>query len=178
MAQPRTPTTVSIDWGTHEEGAAWEAAHDDTVRKATNDDDSAWEAVNENTSVNGTDKGVSRSKAEVANAKAAKATETATEVAETAAEMAETATEVTETSAVTTHRRCLSGSRKIDTRKLGSARLDCSERQNGERQRRPSKLMLEHWTLRMLLAVVPLPPQRGWRETQTPHSRECEATPA
>jgi len=48
------------------------------VRKAANDDDSAWEAVNESTSVNGTNKGMSRGEAEVANTNA-------TEVAETAA---------------------------------------------------------------------------------------------
>lgn len=112
-----------------------EAAHDDSARKAANDDDSAWEAANENTSVNGTDKGMSRGEAEVANTNATEAVETATEVAEAAAEVAEAAakaavtTEAAAKTAVTTpHHRCLIGVLKIDTRKPGRARVDCSER--------------------------------------------------
>ena len=113
------------------------------MRKAANDDDSAWEAVNESTSVNGTNKGMSRGEAEVANTNA-------TEVAAT--------TETAAKAAVPTSRhRCLIGARKIDTRKPGRARLDCSERQNRERQRRPTKLMLEHWTLRVLRQQPPYP---------------------
>jgi hypothetical protein len=108
-----------------------EAAHDDSVRKAANDDDSVWEAANENTSVNGTDKGMSRGEAEVANTNATEAVETATEVAEAAAEVAKAAvtTEAAAKTAVTTpHHRCLIGVLKIDTRKPGRARVDCSER--------------------------------------------------
>lgn len=108
-----------------------EAAHDDSARKAANDDDSVWEAANENTSVNGTDKGMSRGEAEVANANATEVAETATEMAEAPAEVAEAAvtTEAATKAAVTTpHHRCLIGVRNIDTRKPGRARLDCSER--------------------------------------------------
>ena len=105
-----------------------EAAHDDSARKAANDDDSAWEAANENTSVNGTDKGMSRGEAEVANTNATEVAETATEVAEAAAKAAVTTEAATKTAVTTPHHRCLIGVLKIDTRKPGRARVDCSER--------------------------------------------------
>ena len=101
-----------------------EAAHDDSARKAANDDDSAWEAANENTSVNGTDKGMSRGEAEVANTNATEAVKTATEVAEAAM----TTEAATKTAVTTPHHRCLIGVRKIGTLKHGRARVDCSER--------------------------------------------------
>ena len=64
---------------------------------------------------------MSRGEAEVANTNATEAVETATEVAEAAAEVAEAAV-------TTPHHRCLIGVLKIDTRKPGRARVDCSER--------------------------------------------------
>jgi hypothetical protein len=98
--------------------------------------------VNEGAPVNGTDKGVPGGEAEVANTKTTEAAETAAEMAETAAKVAETAAKA----AVTTpHRCCLIGVRKIDTRKSDRTRLyccerqKCTERQNGERQRRRSR---------------------------------------
>jgi hypothetical protein len=77
---------------------------------------------------------MSRGEAEVANTNATEVAETA-EVAEASAEVAKAAAktavtaEATAKTAVTTpHHRCLIGVRKIDTRKPGRARLDCSER--------------------------------------------------
>jgi hypothetical protein len=108
--------------------------------EAAKENNASGKPVNNDTSVKRMDKCVAGGEAEVPRAKSTEVSETTAKVSETTtAKVAETAAEA----AVTTpHSRCLMGARKIDTRKPGRARLNCSERQNGERQRGQSKLML------------------------------------
>ena len=114
------------------------AVKEDRSVKAVEEDRSV-EAVKEDSSVKMTDKGAVGGEAEVAKPKSTEVPETAaTKVSETAA---------TETTAMTKpHRRCLRRVRGNDTQKGSRARLDFRERQSGERKRRHSKLMLEHWS--------------------------------
>ena len=126
------------------------ANEDDTSGKPVNNNtsgdtvnnDMSGDTVNNDTSVKPMDKGVAGGEAEVPRAKT-------TEVSETTAKMSETAV-------TTPHSRCPRGVRDIDSWK-GCARLDFRERQNDKRQRRQSKLMLEHWTLRLLRQYPPSP---------------------
>ena len=153
VAQPCTPATVCIGRiyrGADEEGVA----NEDTSVEAVKEDRSV-EAVKEDRSVKMTDKGAVGGEAEVAKSKTTEVSETAaTKVSETAAtKVSETAaTKVSETAATETtamtkpHRRCLRRVRGNDTQKGSRARLDFRERQSGERKRRHSKLMLEHWS--------------------------------
>jgi hypothetical protein len=177
VAQPRTPTTVGIYWGTHEEGTPMEAAdEDDTSGKPVNNNppgkpannDMSREPVNNDTSVKRMDKGVAGGEAEVPRAKP-------TEVSETTAKMSETTTaKVSESAAAVTtpHCHCPRGVRDIDSWK-GCARLDFRKRQNDKRQRRQPKLMLEHWTLHVLRRAR-LPPQ-GVGETRKRHRKKLQA---
>ena len=132
VAQPCTPATVCIGRiyrGADEEGVA----NEDTSVEAVKEDRSV-EAVKEDRSVKMTDKGAVGGEAEVTKPKSTEVSETAT-------------AKVSETTTVTKpHRRCLRGVRDNDTRKGSRARLDFRERQSGERKRRHSKLMLEHWS--------------------------------
>ena len=134
------------------------ASEDDTSGKPVNNDVSG-EPVNNDTSGKRVDKGVAGGEAEVPRAKS-------TEVSEATAKVSESATAV-----ATPHCRCPRGVRNIDSWK-GCARLDFRERQNDKRQRRQSKLMLEHWTLRVLRQAR-LPPQ-GVGETRKRHRKKLQ----
>jgi hypothetical protein len=146
VAQPRTPSIVTIDGGADEErptnentSADWTEEYRSADR--TEEDRSA-EPMDEKRSVKMTDKRVAGGKAKVAKPKTTEMSEPTTpEVSEPAAEVAEPTT--TETMATTTHRRCCRGVREIGWRKSGRA---FRERQSGERKGRHYKLMLEHWT--------------------------------
>jgi len=131
----------------------------------TVNNDMSGDTVNNDTSVKRMDKGVAGGEAEVPRAKT-------TEVSETTAKMSEpTTTKVSETAVTTPHCRCPRGVRDIDSWK-DCARLNFRERQNDKRQRRQSKLMLEHWTLHVLRQAR-LPPE-GVGETRKRHRKKLQ----
>jgi hypothetical protein len=91
------------------------------------------------------DKGVAGGEAEVPRAKPTEVSEPAAKVSEsTTAKVSEPATAVT-----TPHRRCARGVRNTDLWK-SCACLDFRKRQSDKRQRRQSKLKLEHWSLHVV----------------------------
>jgi hypothetical protein len=183
VAQPCTPSIVTIDGGADEERPTNENMSADWTEEYRSaewtEEDRSAEPMDEERSVKMTDKRVAGGKAKVAKPKTAEASESTTaevsesttaEVSEPAAEVSEPAT--TETMATTTHQRCCRGVREIGWRKSGRACRAFRVRQSGERKGRHYKLMLEHWTSPRVMTT----PVRSFQLSRRDTDRARKAT--